>query len=138
MKTVIKVLILIAVVAAIVAVTGLEHGAYVGNRYVVTYHSAGGRVIAAVIGVICGIAAYGCIKRRMYAWRIVTGLLVSVATYGAGWLIWEIAMIRLDSVDDVLKVLVEGAEVAATVWFLIGWWLPQKEGFNRAKQDDDA
>lgn len=130
MKSVVAVLILLAVLAAIAAVTGLEHGSYVGNRYVVTYHSAGGRVAAAVFGVICGIAAHGCTKRKMYAWQMVTAMLILLAAFGVGWTVWKMATAQGDFVGNALGSVGEGVKIAAVIWFLVGWWLPRKKLFS--------
>ena len=130
MKAVITSLILLAIVAAIAAVTGLEHGSYVGTRYIVTYHSPAGRVAAAAVGMTCGVAAYGCTKRKMYAWQMVTAMLVLLAVFGIVWMIWKMATAQMGIVGDVLGALGEGIKIAAVIWFLVGWWLPRKKLFS--------
>ena len=119
------------ILAATVAVTGLEHGSYGGDKYVVTYHSAGGRVVAAALSVVCGIAAYGCAKRKMYAWRMVTAMLVLLAAFGIVWTIWKMVAMRSGFFGDTLGTLAEGVKIAAIIWFLVGWWLPRKKEFDR-------
>ncbi|MFZ1056302.1 MAG: hypothetical protein WAN79_11585 [Opitutaceae bacterium] len=135
MKAVIVILVLMTVAAAIAAVTGVEHVSWIGHGAVVTHHSLGGRFAAAAVGVICGIAAYGCRGKKMYAWWIVTTMLVLLAGYGVVWTIWKMTTTQMDFLGNMLGSLGEGAKIAALIWFLVAWWIPKKAEFNRAKSE---
>jgi hypothetical protein len=133
MKAVIIILILMTVAAAIATVTGVEHVSFIGNAVTVTRHSSAGRVAAAVIGVICGVAAYGCAKRKMYAWRTVTAMLVLLVVYGIIWIVWKMTKTEMDFWGNALGALGEGVKIAALIWFLVAWWVPKKKEFDRAE-----
>jgi hypothetical protein len=133
MKAVITILILMTVAAAITTVTGAERVSLIGHGVAVTHHSLGDRVAAAAVGVICGVAAYGCRKRKMYAWWAITTMLVLLAGYGVVWTIWKMTTTQMDFLGNVLGALGEGAKIAALIWFLVAWWMPKKTEFSRAE-----
>jgi hypothetical protein len=133
MKAVITILILMAVAAAIATVTGVEQVSFIGHGVAVMHHSSVGRIAAAIVGVLCGVAPYGCVRRKMYAWRIVTVMLVLLAGYGIVWTIWKVTTAQMDFFGNVLGALGEGVKIAAVIWFLVAWWLPRKKEFDRAE-----
>jgi hypothetical protein len=131
MKTVVVILTLMAAAALVAAASGVERIFFTGHGVIMTQHNALGRSAAAIFSIFCGVAAYGCAQRKMYAWRMVAAMLVLLAVYGAAWTIWKICTTELDLPGNVLGALGEGAKITAVVWFLVARWLPLKKEFNR-------
>jgi hypothetical protein len=132
MKATVVILILISVVAAFAAATGIQRvsSSNIGGT-TITYHDAMGRYFAAITSVTCAIAAFGCAKRRMYGWWLVAVILATVLVVSTGWAIWQAATFDLPLSAMLLGAVGELVKIALWCWLLFGFWRRRKNYFQQ-------
>ena len=132
MKIVITILVLMTLSGIFAAITGVERISLVGHRTVVVYHSFNGRLASTGVAICSGVAAFGCWKRKIYAWWKVTAMLLLCAGYGVVLIVWNTIVTQMDFLGIALGILGEGAKIAALCWVLVTWWIPKKTEFKPA------
>jgi glucose dehydrogenase len=131
MKWVIGILLVGGVAGIFAAITGVESARYSSySGHSITYHGIGGRLFALAVGIGLLVTAWGCWRRRMFAWYTIASLLwVSLvwAAFRAVYLTFTIdlpiAAIMLGSTGEALK-------IAFICWLIYKLWPKYRAEFE--------
>lgn len=116
--------------AAFAAVTGIQGVHWHPGTFTITQHSVGGRLLAGALGVACGFAAYGCQRRKLYGWWIVTTMLGILGIYSIIYSVRTLTTTNLGPFANILGAIAFTTKTGFVGWLLCVQWLPRKKEFS--------
>lgn len=134
MKAMIFILWLLAAAAGFSALTGLQSISF--SNFATTdfvYHSIAGRILAAWTSILFAASAWGCMKRRPWAWWLVAGLLGLIILTTAIWGVWKGIDFDLPMGPSVLGAVGEAIKLAGMCWVLFVFWRRRRPEFMERK-----
>lgn len=127
MKVVIFVLCVLAVFAALAAITGANVLSSLGPRGQSVLLN---RMVSLVTAIYCGVSAYACLKRKRYGWWMVTVLWVLMLLGVLAGAIWNAMHIGLPLLGLLLGGIGELVKIGVGGWLLFRVWLPIRDAFD--------
>ncbi len=132
MKWVIRILIFFGLVELVAGAAGVQRYSLSGGITSITLYTALERTLALLVGIISLGAAYGCIKRRLFGWSLVTILLASLLLYHISWSLYAIFALRIPLIEYYWLLIL----VALWTWLLFVFWPPQRRRFMPNQSPD--
>lgn len=132
MKVVIGILVAVGIVGLYAAGSGDPR-----VLTIVGGHALISQVIALLLASTSLVAAYGCFRRKMLGWYLVTALIVAELVWLLFRAIYLALTLDLPWLGTLLGGLGELVKIGAIAWLLSRYWLKQRGSFQKANQLPD-